>query len=201
LELDPHTLSAEQNYKLLIGAIVPRPIAWVTTVAANGGTNAAPFSAFTFLSSEPPMIGISIGLKDSGAGHGQVDALKDSASNMLARQEFVVNIADLDSLDALHLSAGEFPAEVSEVEVLQIRTVPCVRVATPRIAEAPVAFECRLVQVIPFGKRSSLYVGEVVNFHVRDDLLLDGKIATTALRPIARLGGPNYASLGEIISK
>lgn len=201
MDLDPQTLSTEQNYRLLIGAIVPRPIAWVTTLSANGRTNAAPFSAFTFLSTEPPMVGVSIGLKNRAPGNEQGDALKDTARNMLAQREFVVNIADLDHLDALHLSAQEFPAELSEIDVLQIETAACLRVATPRVANAPVAFECRLAQVIPFGARSSLYVGEILNFHVRDGLLVDGKISTVALKPIARLGGPNYASLGEIISK
>jgi len=118
LDLDPQTLSELENYKLLIGAIVPRPIAWVTTVSANGRTNAAPFSAFTFLSTEPPMVGISIGLKSAGTGHEAGDALKDTARNMLAQREFVVNIADLDSLDALHQSAREFPADVSEIDVI-----------------------------------------------------------------------------------
>jgi flavin reductase (DIM6/NTAB) family NADH-FMN oxidoreductase RutF len=112
-----------------------------------------------------------------------------------------VNIGDLSLLDQLHLSAQEYPADVSEVEELDIEVVPSLRIKTPRIAKAPVALECTLNQVVSFGERTSFYVGEIVNFHIRDGLLKNGKIETMELNPICRLGGPNYATLGDIITK
>jgi flavin reductase (DIM6/NTAB) family NADH-FMN oxidoreductase RutF len=193
MDIAPETLSIEATYKLLTGCVVPRPIAWVTTLADDGHINAAPFSAFTFVSNRPPMVGVSIGKK--------VGVLKDTPRNILARKEFVVNIGDLNLLDQLHLSAQEYPPDVSEVEELDIEVLPSVRIKTPRIAKAPVSLECRLNQVVSFNEKTGFYVGEIVNFHIRDGLLKNGKIETAELNPICRLGGPNYATLGDIITK
>ena len=186
-------LSPDAAYKLLIGLVVPRPIAWVTTTGSRGQINAAPFSAFTFLSNKPPMIGISIGRK---AG-----ILKDTARNIMATREFVVNIANEDLLEPLHLSAREFPESISEVEELQLETVKSMTISTPRLSAAPAALECVLQSVHEFGDyRTSFIVGEVQAFHIRDDHVEDGKVDTAQLRPIARLGGPHYAHLGEIVT-
>ena len=193
MDIAPETLSIEATYKLLTGCVVPRPIAWVTTLSDDGRINAAPFSAFTFVSNRPPMVGVSIGKK--------VGVLKDTPRNILARREFVVNIGDLNLLDQLHLSAQEYPPDVSEVEELDIEVLPSVRIKTPRIAKAPVSLECTLNQVVSFNKKTGFYVGEIVNFHIRDGLLKNGKIETAELNPICRLGGPNYATLGDIITK
>ena len=193
MDIAPETLSIEATYKLLTGCVVPRPIAWVTTLSDDGRINAAPFSAFTFVSNRPPMVGVSIGKK--------VGVLKDTPRNILARKEFVVNIGDLNLLDQLHLSAQEYPPDVSEVEELDIEVLPSVRIKTPRIAKAPVSLECTLNQVVSFNKKTGFYVGEIVNFHIRDGLLKNGKIETAELNPICRLGGPNYATLGDIITK
>ncbi len=193
MEIAANSLSVEATYKLLVGSVVPRPIAWVTTVSKSGLINAAPFSAFTFVSSKPPMLGVSIGRK--------LGVLKDTARNIIDQQEFVVNIGDLDQIDQLHLSAEEFPEEVSEVEELSIETAPSRSIATPRIAKAPISMECKLHRIVDFGERTSFYVGEVIVFNIRDDLLHDGKIETKDLRPICRLGGPNYSTLGEILTK
>lgn len=194
MRLPAETLTAEAAYRLLVGCVVPRPIAWVTTVSKRGHVNAAPFSAFTFVSNKPPMVGVSIGRK---AG-----VLKDTARNAIDRGEFVVNIGNVDLLEQLHMSASEYAEDVSEIVELGIEVVDSERVDTPRIARAPVSLECRLNRVIEFGDMTSgFYVGEVVMFHVHDELLKDGKIETKALRPICRLGGPHYATLGEIITK
>jgi flavin reductase (DIM6/NTAB) family NADH-FMN oxidoreductase RutF len=191
------SLTSEAAYKLLVGCVVPRPIAWVTTLskgAQGDHVNAAPFSAFTFVSSRPPMVGVSIGRK--------IGKLKDTARNILERQEFVVNIGNLDLLDKLHLSAQEFEVDISETDTLSIAVTESKKIKTPRIADAPVSLECKLHQVIEFGTNvTGFYVGEVVMFHIRDGLVVDGKIETKELRPICRLGGPHYAELGEIITK
>jgi flavin reductase (DIM6/NTAB) family NADH-FMN oxidoreductase RutF len=193
MELDPGTLDAEQSYRLLVGVVVPRPVAWVTTLSASGVVNLAPFSAFTFVSPKPPMLAISVGHKGG--------VYKDTARNILATEEFVVHITDQALIESVHLSSVEHPPEVSEVEHLGLDTAPCRHVKVPRITAAPIAAECRLRHCIEFGEtRSRLLVGEVLLYHARDGLIRDNKIETRELDPICRLGGPRYASLGEIIT-
>ena len=192
MELAAAGLSPEATYKLLTGIVVPRPIAWVTTLSPEGRVNLAPFSAFTFVSNKPPMVGINVGRK---AG-----AMKDTGRYIHAMREFVVNIADESMIEPLHLSAIEFAPEISEVEELGLETVPSRAIRTPRLAAAPISMECRLHRTVAFGDTGSEFmVGEVVLFHVRDGLSEGGKVDTGKLRPICRIGGPNYAKLGEIV--
>ncbi|HEY1228812.1 MAG TPA: flavin reductase family protein [Ramlibacter sp.] len=187
-DLDP-----QQAYKLLTGIIVPRPIAWVATLSQAGVLNIAPFSAFTFVSNKPPMVGINVGRK---AG-----VMNDTGNNIQARGEYVVHIADEALLQPLHESAEEHPPDVSEVEVLGLETIASDHVDVPRLAAPPVAMECRLHQSIAFGVTGSQFmVGEVLAFHIRDGLVRDHKIDTLALNPICRLGGPNYATLGKVVT-
>lgn len=187
-------LNPEQTYRLMSGIIVPRPIAWISSVNAHGVVNLAPFSCYTFVSNQPPMIGVNIGRK---AGQ-----RKDTGRNIMESGHFVVNIADETLLDPLHESAQEHPPEVSEADLLGLPVIPGVVVATPRLSAAPISLECRLHSVTPFGNTGAeFFVGEVVMFHIREGLMQDGKIDTPTLRPICRIGGPNYASLGEIITK
>lgn len=187
-------LNPEQTYRLMSGIIVPRPIAWISSVNAHGVVNLAPFSCYTFVSNQPPMIGVNIGRK---AGE-----RKDTGRNILEHGHFVVNIADETLLDPLHESAQEHPPEVSEADLLGLEVLPGAVIATPRLAAAPISLECRLHSVTPFGNTGAeFFVGEVVMFHIREGLMHDGKIDTARLRPICRIGGPNYASLGEIVTK
>jgi len=193
MHVDPRNLSADESYKLLTGVVVPRPIAWVTSIAANGGVNLAPFSTFTFVSPKPPMLAFSVGQRGG--------IYKDTARNILASEEYVVHIADRPLIGAVHESAVEHPPEVSEVELQQLSVVPSLQVRPPRLAAAPIAMECRLRQCLEFGEtRSRLIVGEVVAFHFRDGLMQGGKIDTKVLDPIGRLAGPNYATLGEVVA-
>jgi flavin reductase (DIM6/NTAB) family NADH-FMN oxidoreductase RutF len=192
MQIDCATLTHEASYRLLTGTVVPRPIAWVSSGIVPGKTNLAPFSTFTFVSPLPPMVGFNCGLRGGER--------KDSSRNINANGEYVVNIADESLLESLHLSSEHHPPDVSEVELLRLKTAPSVKIRTPRLADAPISMECRLKQVLSFGATDSeFFVGEVVMFHIRDDLYRDGKIDTALLRPICRLGGPTYASLGEII--
>lgn len=192
-EIDPKTLAAEEAYKLLTGIVVPRPVAWVTTLSVTGSVNLAPFSAFTFVSPKPPMLAISVGRR---AG-----VFKDTARNILASEEYVVHIADQSLIEPMHLSSIEHPPHISEVEELGLATTPSMRVKPPRLAAAPIAMECRLRHCIEFGEtRSRLLVGEVVLFHFRDGLVKGGKIDTKELDPVCRLGGPRYATLGDIVT-
>jgi flavin reductase (DIM6/NTAB) family NADH-FMN oxidoreductase RutF len=193
LRIDPSDLGAERIYRLMTGIVVPRPVAWVTSMSRKGVLNLAPFSAFTFVSQKPPMLAISVGRK---AG-----IYKDTAHNILDTEEYVIHIADTPLMTALHDSSAEHPPEVSEVEQLGLETLPGERIKVPRLAAPPVAMECRFRQCLEFGDaRSRLIVGEVVMFHIRDGLVKDGKIETEALDPIARIAGPRYARLGEIVT-
>jgi flavin reductase (DIM6/NTAB) family NADH-FMN oxidoreductase RutF len=193
MRIEPSKLGAEQSYRLLTGIVVPRPIAWVSTLSSNGVVNLAPFSTFTIVAPKPPMLAFSVGRKGG--------IYKDTARNILHNEEYVIHIADAALMNAVHESSIEFPPDVSEVEHLKLETVPSEQVAPPRIAAAPIAMECRLRQCLEFGEtRSRLIVGEVVVFHIRDGLVENGKIDTKALDPIARIAGPRYARLGDIVT-
>ena len=192
MEFEVAGLDPRQIYKLLMGSVVPRPIAWLTTQSKNGTVNAAPFSCYTFVSTVPPLVAISCGRKDG--------IIKDTVTHAVAAGSFVLNVVSEDLLTPMHHSSAEFPQTVSEVEALSIETVPSRIVVPPRIAQAPISMECRTDQVLEFGSlRTQLLVGEVLLFHVRDDCERDGRIVTSALKPLARLGGPYYARLGEIL--
>jgi flavin reductase (DIM6/NTAB) family NADH-FMN oxidoreductase RutF len=191
--LDPRDMAPQDAYRLMTGIVVPRPIAWVTSLSAGGVLNLAPFSAFTFLSMKPVLLGINIGRK---AGQ-----RKDTANNIQRSGQYVVHIGDGAQMNAIHESGAEHAPEVSEADLLGLATLPCEQVHVRRLADAPVAMECRLEQVIPFGRTGSeFFVGEVIAIHLRDGLMHDGKIESAALDPVCRLAGPNYATLGDIVT-
>ena len=193
MQIDPADMGAERIYRLMTGIVVPRPIAWVSSLSSKGTLNLAPFSAFTFVSQKPPMLAMSVGRKG--------DNYKDTAHNILDTEEYVIHIADTPLMNAVHESSAEHPPDVSEVELLGLETLPCERVKVPRLAAAPVAMECVFRQCLEFGDaRSRLIIGEVVMFHIRDGLMNNGKVETEALDPIARIGGPRYARLGDIVT-
>lgn len=193
MRIDPAYLDPETAYRLITGIVVPRPIAWVTSLSGSGVVNLAPFSAFTFVSPKPPMLAISVGRKGG--------IYKDTAQNILNNEEYVVHIADSSLMNAVHESSTEHPPDVSEVEELRLSTLPGERIRVPRLKAAPIAMECRFRQCLEFGEtRSRLIVGEVLVFHIREGLLNNGKIETETLDPIARIAGPRYAKLGEIVT-
>jgi len=180
-------------YKLLVGSVVPRPIAWVTSMSATGVVNLAPFSAFTWVCHDPPLVGVAITRRRNGE-------LKDTARNAVEHKSYVINIADEPLLEPLHLSSIEYDPEVSEAEVLGLDLSPSSLIDVPRLTDAPIALECRFVQALEFGPaRQQFIIGEIISFYVRDDLYVRGGIDSAVLRPIARLAGPNYAHLGEIV--
>jgi flavin reductase (DIM6/NTAB) family NADH-FMN oxidoreductase RutF len=190
VHIDPAGLPAQDVYKLLVGSVVPRPIAWVTTLGPSG-PNAAPFSCYTFISTVPPMVAISCGRKDGTP--------KDTVSNALRAGEFVLNVVGEAFMKLMHGTSAEYPADVSEIEALAIPVEPSHLVKVPRIVGVPVSMECRVADVIEFGRlRTQLLIGEVVRFHVRQDCYRSGRVDFEAMRPVARLGGPYYASLGEV---
>jgi flavin reductase (DIM6/NTAB) family NADH-FMN oxidoreductase RutF len=194
--VDGDRLDTETAYRLLVGCVVPRPIAWVTSVDDNGCVNAAPFSSYNYVSTSPPMVAINIAQRATGGG------TKDTARNILASREFVVNVATEADLEVMHRCGYEYPAGVSEAEALGIELLPSTQVRAPRIASSPVQMECRLDQAVVLGTGvNTLYIGEVVAFHMREDVYDGRRVDSARLRPVARLGGPFYATLGEIIER
>ena len=189
--LDATTLDTATAYRLLVGAVVPRPVAWITTRGKDGVVNAAPFSSYNYVAHSPPMVAVNIGSRD-----GQ---LKDTARNIVETGEFVVNVATLDTMDAMHGTSADYPSEVSEIDALGIELLVGQRVAAPRIAASPIQMECRLERAIPLGRGlNTLYIGEVLLFHL-SSRVYDGRyVDSVKMRPISRLGGPLYAELGEL---
>ncbi|MBM7332767.1 MAG: flavin reductase family protein [Alcanivorax sp.] len=191
MQIDTDSLSPQECYRLISGIVVPRPIAWITTRSPEGVVNLAPFSCFTFVSNSPLMVGINIGRK---AGRE-----KDTARNIRALDQFVVNIADWTMVEDVHASAVEYEAHESEVESLGLTVLPSVTVAPPRLQKAPISLECQLHSVTGYGDTGAeFFVGRVTRIHVSDRLYEDGRIDTRALQPVCRIAGANYATLGEI---
>ncbi|MBH1963943.1 MAG: flavin reductase family protein [Comamonadaceae bacterium] len=194
--VDGDALDTETAYRLLVGCVVPRPIAWITTVDEQGRVNAAPFSSFNYVATSPPMLAVNVALRP-GSGN-----VKDTARNIDATREFVVNIATEDQMDVMHRTAQEFGPEVSETEALGIDLLPSKHVRAPRIANSPVQMECKLDQIVKLGRGiNTLYIGEVVAFHLADRIYDGHRVNSEAMRPLARLGGPFYAGLGEIFHR
>ena len=193
MDIDAASLDAEAAYRLLVGAVVPRPIAWITTVSQSGLVNAAPFSCYTFVCNEPPMLAINIGKRD-----GQ---LKDTARNIRDSGEFVVNVVSEDLLEAMHATSSECGPEVSEVEALGIPVAPSSAVRPPRIVASPINLECRLDRVLELGRfRNELVFGRIVHFHVADAVCERGRIDGEKFKPVARLAGRRYARLGDVLN-
>lgn len=195
LSIDPKQNSERDNYKLLIGSIIPRPIAFVTTLSENGIVNGAPFSYFNIVSSNPPMVSLAIQRPS--------DRLKDTARNIYNNEEFVVHIVDEENVAKINETAASLPATESEIERTNLTTVQSEKVTVPGVREAKVRMECRLVQAIPLGGEqpsSDLFIGEVVQFHVDEAIYEDGRIDPRGLNAVSRLAGTNYASIGHIFS-
>jgi flavin reductase (DIM6/NTAB) family NADH-FMN oxidoreductase RutF len=181
--IDGTGIDATAAYKLLIGSILPRAVAWVSTVSTDGVGNLAPISFFTAVGRKPPMISISLQPRSDGV------TLKDTFVNIQDTGEFVTNLAVLPLADQLHRSAYEFDSSVDEFAELGLEKAPSEVVRAPRIKEAPISFECVVNRIIPVGDTHDHVVwGEVVRFHIRDDLYLErGRVDTAALPVIGRL--------------
>jgi flavin reductase (DIM6/NTAB) family NADH-FMN oxidoreductase RutF len=191
LGLDPKDLTRQQVYKIMSGTVVPRPIAWITTACERGRVNAAPFSAYTIISQDPPLV-----LFQADAANGE----KDTIANIRATGEFVVNTTTSATLDKMHNSSAPLPRVVSEPEVFGIELTPSKMISVPRVLDSPVAFECRLHHMFDVGNEPhTVVIGEIVYFQIEDGIFRDGKIDQEKLDPIARIGGPYYARLGDLL--
>lgn len=188
IETDPDQLSATAVYRLLTNLVIPRPIAWVSTVDAQGQTNLAPHSFFTVASANPPIV------QFTSVGR------KDTLRNIEQTGQFTVCFASRHQLEAINATATEFAAGQSEFAEVDIETEPSTRVAPPRVADSPAALECELERIIAVGD-SFLVLGRVVQVAVSENVYNDQQRPDAQLlNPLARLGGSQWSALGDIVS-
>ncbi|ACO04890.1 MAG TPA: flavin reductase family protein [Persephonella sp.] len=185
MEIKTENLEPKNIYKLMTSVIVPRPIAWISTVSPEGINNLAPFSYYAGISSDPPLVVVSIGSKEPGVK-------KDTWRNIEETGEFVINLVTRDLLEEMNISSIPFESEIDEFEKTGLTPAPSTYVKAPRVKESPVNIECRKYEIIQIGKMG-IILGQVLNFHIRDDILNEkGYVDTTELEIIGRLGGANY---------
>lgn len=193
MHIDPTSLQQQEKYKLLIGSILPRPIAFVSTTGELGD-NVAPFSFFTCVSTNPPMIGFTSMPGPYGP--------KDTLRNIRETGEFVVNIVSKSFVEKVNIAAVESPPNVSEFELSNLNIKESIIVKPPRVAESKIHLECKLHSILELGKGPDAFIiGEVVLFHVDDDILMDRyRIQWEGLEPIGRMAGNLYSVCDNVIS-
>ena len=188
--VDPGAADPRNVYKLMIGAIVPRPIAFVSTISPDGILNLAPFSFFMGVCANPPVIAFAPTIRPTDGRQ------KDTLNNIEATREFVVNIVSEEFAEKMKQCSGEYPPQVDEFAVSGLTPVASDVVKPPRVAESKVNMECRLFQLVRISEKplgGSVVLGEIVRFHVDDALIDDFRIDPDKLRAIGRMGGSGYA--------
>mgnify|MGYP000906675338 CR=1 FL=1 len=197
-EVDMSQLSQPDAYKLLIGAVVPRPVAWVSTINKEGVTNLAPFSFFNAICSQPPAVMFSVSTPADLSE-------KDTLRNIRATGEFVLHIVPQSLVQQMNATATPAPHGVSEMDLVGLETMPSVKVSPPRVKASPIHLECRLLQIVQVGQpapgSAHVVIGQVVYAHV-DEAISDAslRIDPMKLDPVARMAGTNYAHVREVFS-
>lgn len=186
MDFDFTELPENDRYRLLCNFVGPRPIALVTTIDEHGCNNAAPMSFFNVFSHEPPLLILGMQTRPDGTA-------KDTVANIRRSGEFVVHMVDMAIAKEMIVTGINFPSDVDEIEFAGLTSTPSVKVAAPRIEESPCAMECRVSQILDYGRRT-IVIGEVVQMYVRDDCLDErGRyVRPEAYQPIARLHADNY---------
>lgn len=196
MKFDPTELSGSQNYKLMTGAIIPRPIGWISTVSPNGIHNLAPYSFFNAMAGDPPHVAFSSGYPSGRA--------KDSLANLLASGEFVANLVNEATAEQMNLTATELPPEVDEFVFAGVTAVSSDRISAPRVKESMVSFECNVVHTYNIEQdngevASTIVIGKVLLMHIDDSILLPNeKIDPLAFKPIGRLAGGMYTRVNDL---
>ncbi|HTO89497.1 MAG TPA: flavin reductase family protein [Candidatus Sulfotelmatobacter sp.] len=188
--IDPQSLSPNAMYHWMIAVIVPRPIAFVSTLSRAGQRNVAPFSYFVPISSAPPLIGIAI--------QDRANDPKDTLRNIRETGEFVVNLVNEPLLSPMVRTSGEWPADVDEFDVSGIESAPSTIVKPPRVALSPASMECRTYREVELGS-SAFVVGEILRLHVDDAMLVEGRVDPERLRAVGRLGGDAYSIVRGVV--
>ena len=189
MKLDPKGMDFRDLHHLLAGAVVPRPIALVSTIGENGVFNVAPLSSISIACVRPPMLSFSLSTRRRKQGE-----KKDTLRNIEFRKEFVVNVPVVESMaQAMNQAGAEYPEHVSEFKETGLTAVMAERIHAPMVAESPVNFECRLVQIIEFGEHpsvSSLVIGEVIMAHIKDEFYANGELQSNKMLAVGRMLEP-----------
>ncbi len=193
MEISPESRSSQDIYKILIGTVLPRPIAWVSTVDSSGNINLAPFSFFTVASVNPPILCFSPLLKENSRE-------KDTLVNINQTREFVVNIVSYTLAQTMNRTSAPYPSEVNEFAVAGVTPKQSTFVEPPCVADSLVNFECKLQQIIPLGSEpmaGNLVLGKVCNIHIHPDIVKNGEVDSKSLDAIGRLGGNMYTTIRD----
>ena len=189
--IDPANQSFSENHKLMIGSIVPRPIALVSTISKGNINNVAPFSYFNGVCSNPPTIMF------APARRGYDGKTKDTLNNIRETNEFAVNIVSEEIVEPMVACSTDYSDEVDEFKISDFTPIQCDKILAPRVEESKVVFECKLNTIIEIGSSKPgggfVVIGEIVLFHINDDVFKDGKIDLSLLNPVGRLSGNNYS--------
>ncbi len=197
MRFDPQTAASRDVYFTMIRLIVPRPIAWISTLSSEGVPNLAPFSFFTGVTSRPPTLAVCVGNKRGGVP-------KDTARNAIDTGELVVNIVPTSLAEPMVLTSGDYSPETDEIALAGLETLASERVAPPRVAGTPAQLECTLHQVVEIKDErdrvtNRMLIARIELVHVADEVIdSEGRIDPRRLDPLARLGGDDYASLGAL---
>jgi len=202
MDVIPSQLAHREIYNILISAVAPRPIAWVSSLSASGQPNLAPFSFFNAVCAKPPLLAFAPAMRapkksEAAAAAGQP---KDTLRNIRETKEFVINVVTYELADAMNLTSGDYDASISEFEVAKLASAPSKLVRPRRVAESPVSFECKLHQILDFNpgpEGGSLVIGEIVSIHVDDRHLKEGRLDRNSLDLIGRMGGIQYTRTTE----
>ena len=193
MDFDPAALSARDAYKLMISCIIPRPIAFVTTLSRDGITNLAPFSFFNGVSSDPPVVSIAVATKKDGSK-------KDTWRNIEETGEYVINIVVPELMDAVIIGAKELPHNVSELDLAKLSTLPSAKIKPPRLAASPINLECTLLKIVEV-EDTGLILGRVVMVHAKDEILDGNRVDPRRLTFLGRLGDDLYCKVNDIFER
>ena len=197
MQFDPQEIDQSAIYKLITGAVIPRPIGWISSISDDGVLNLAPFSFFNAVGDDPPHVMFST-VRPNNSN-------KDTLNNVLATKQFVVNMVTEDNVERMNTTSQAFLPDENEFELAGLTPIPSVKVKPPRVKESPITMECELVHHYTLENHkyggATIMVGKIVMFHVDESVLLDNyKINLETYKPVARLAGSNYSKLGEIFS-
>ncbi len=189
-------ITSATAYKLLVSTILPRPIAFVTTISQNGIPNAAPFSFFNAMGSNPPVVALGFEPKQDGRN-------KDTATNILETKEFVVNMVDEQMAVQMNQCAADLASDIDELQLAKLDTLPSIEVTPPRISASPVSMECQLYNNMELEGGGQIIIGRVLHFHLRDNVVTSLnplRISIEEIAPISRLSGPHYGRVNDIFN-
>jgi flavin reductase (DIM6/NTAB) family NADH-FMN oxidoreductase RutF len=197
MQFDTNKTDPSVLYKLLTGTIIPRPIGWISTIDSNGINNLAPFSYFNMVSSDPPCVMFST-RRDSNTN-------KDTLNNVLQNGQFVVNLVTLDVVEQMNATAEAVPADVDEFKLTNLTPIDSVSIQPKRVKESPIHLECEMIHHFFMdnneGGGACIVIGKIKTIHIDDSILMENnRINLDVYKPVARLAGSNYSTLGELFT-